>query len=262
MIRSIYEFKSILNEVRIPAGAFHVNANFMLPSKDGWDTVFNKGDIIKIIPTERKIEKWNTLTQKWTIKDVDWIRFMMPEFYSNFKNNSSRVDPGMMNVPPGLESPKDEIEFTTTVKAFPRRAANLGLEDSDKIKVKVLESIQQSIDPSPKYLTDEAAKAAGMWFELMVDNKKYFDKMLNKLKENLDAMDDGERRDHFDDILYQLYVKGPFYTPDDKLPADFKRSYEFTQEQINAKNQFDMCIWDYIEEAIERLLKSENILEC
>lgn len=142
MITNLNEFKKYqrINEVRIPKGYFKVINSFSLPGHDGYDIVFNKDEILEIDPDNRTVKFYEKFRGIWKIKDILYNQLMLPEIYKVFKENSVKVDPAdyteFTNIKP--QKDLDKIEFTTTVKNFPKKAAATGLDSSDKVKVETI----------------------------------------------------------------------------------------------------------------------------
>lgn len=148
MITSINEFKAnMINEVRLPLGYFKVINSFSLPEGE-WDQMFNVDNVIEVDTVNKVINNWaqrvNNTTMsksgKWVATPFPYNKLMLPEFYKQFKENTIKLPaeavPAFAN-----KDKKDQAEiqqFTTTVKRFGNKASELGLEDSDKVKVTVL----------------------------------------------------------------------------------------------------------------------------
>lgn len=136
MITSINEFAQYINEVRLPQGYFKVINTFTLPDTR-WDVMFNKDNIVEIDTVGKSVKKWTNSTGDWTFKEYPYLDLMQPHLYKLFKDNTVKLAP---EETPELtpKHAKDITQFTTTVKRFNKKAAELGLEDSDKIKVIIL----------------------------------------------------------------------------------------------------------------------------
>lgn len=132
-----------INEVRIPKGYFKATEHFVLPgmaikgseNKEVWDEAFSKGQLIDINPENRSVKVFNTTTRGWEQKDIDYIKFMKPEFYAIFKNNTI---PATSRDLEDKVSHDTDLEFITTIKNFKRRTQELGLDDSTRLKIKVI----------------------------------------------------------------------------------------------------------------------------
>ena len=142
MITSINEFKKYqrINEVRIPKGYFKVLVSFTLPGHEGYDIVFNKNEILEIDPESRTVKFYEKYREIWENKDIIYNQFMMPDVYKIFKENTVKIDPAdytnITKVKPKVDP--DKVEFTTTVKNFPKKAASLGLDTFNKVKVETI----------------------------------------------------------------------------------------------------------------------------
>lgn len=145
MITSINEFKQFLNEGRLPHGFFRVVNQFSLPTEDEWDLMFNKDNIIEIDTKSKQIKKWsqtydnakNSANGEWVFTTYPYLDLMMySEYYRKFKQNTVRLAPE--DTPEFAKTEDTPLQFTTTVKRFPNRALELGLDDGDKVKVTIL----------------------------------------------------------------------------------------------------------------------------
>lgn len=144
MITSINEFNQYINEVRLPHGYFKVKNTFSLPHGK-WDVMFNRDNIIEIDTENKTVKIWSRIfnntsgsnkSGNWKSKDYPYLDLMQPDLYKSFKENSIRLAPE--ETPSFVVKNNDITQFTTTVKNFNRKAEELGLEDSDKIKVVIL----------------------------------------------------------------------------------------------------------------------------
>ncbi len=136
MITSINEFAQHINEVRLPQGYFKVVNTFTLP-ETRWDVMFNKDNIVEIDTVGKSVKKWTNSAGDWTFKNYPYFDLMQPHLYKLFKDNTVKLAPE--ETPEFTAKHAKEItQFTTTVKRFSKKAAELGLEDSDKIKVTIL----------------------------------------------------------------------------------------------------------------------------
>lgn len=132
---------SFLNEVRLPNGLFVITNAFMMMDENpssNWDIVFPKGQILYLDTQNKELTYWSTNNNTWEPKEgLSYKGLMLPERYAKFKTNTKKIT--VNELPKGVNSP-DNISsnsntFTTTVKAFNRKADQEGLEPEDKITV-------------------------------------------------------------------------------------------------------------------------------
>ena len=123
----------MINEVRLPNGYFKVNKTFYLLASDGFDDVFTSDKIIKIDTVNKSISIWNNEMRKWITSGITYNQMMNPEYYTIFKSNTSKID--AESLPKDIEIDTNINTFTTTVKSFNKKADELGLEPTDKIKI-------------------------------------------------------------------------------------------------------------------------------
>ncbi len=130
--------KTKLNCVRLPSAYFQVINRFTLPGADKqWEINFSPGEIIHIDPVNKVVRGFSPTNQQWKPKEISLVDLMQPAKYAIFKQNVKRLDPTQVkNKGIGYE---DHVEFNTTVRALPKRADELGLEQGTKINVKVVE---------------------------------------------------------------------------------------------------------------------------
>lgn len=167
----------LLKEVRIPRGFFLVLDSFNLPGFDGWDIVFNKGEILSIEPDNKIINVYNNNKDNWIEKKINFSQFMQPNIYREFAQNVERLSQSELNKLTGQET---SLKFTTTIRALDRRIKELDLDPSTRIKVEIL------IEKLEK-LTNKKIKLVETETEIIYPNK--LPNYLKQLDNNLSNFD-------------------------------------------------------------------------
>lgn len=145
MITNLDEFKQYVNEVRLPHGYFKVKTMFSLPNGQ-WDIMFNKDNIIEIDTVAKTVKKWakvfnstsgSNASGEWQSLPYPYLELMQPNIYGIFKKNSVKL--AAEDTPELGQKMNDIVQFTTTVKKFAKKVEELGLEDSTKLKITVID---------------------------------------------------------------------------------------------------------------------------
>ena len=128
--------EKILLEVRLPTGYFIVLKRFTVQaSEKEWSTVFMQNEIVHLDPNNNTVKGWSVSNKTWNMKDISFIELRKQENYRIFTQNTRRLTDAEVKE----RGFSDAVEFSTTVRAFPKRSEEFDLDPSTKINVKVVD---------------------------------------------------------------------------------------------------------------------------
>lgn len=128
--------ESTLNEVRLPTGYFLILNRFTVQASDKeWATVFQTNEVVHLDPNNNTVRGYNPTLKRWNEKDISFSELRKPEQYKVFTDNSRRLTPAEVKE----RGFSDALEFSTTVRALPKRAVELDLDPGTKLNVKVID---------------------------------------------------------------------------------------------------------------------------